>query len=61
MFAARDIAEPYRRAVGHARAHLAHGLAHAILRLDHDDAGAVIGHRHGQMRTRQELRKVQNL
>ena len=35
-------------------------LADAVLRFDHDHVRAVIGHRHGQVWTRQELRQVEN-
>ena len=59
-FAPRDVAEPDRRSVGRARAHGAHRLTDSILRLDHDHIRAMIGHGHGQMRPRKELRQVED-
>ena len=55
--ATMGIAEPGRNA-GLLQADLAHRLA--TWRFDLDHVGAMVGHHHGQVRTRQEQRQVQH-
>jgi hypothetical protein len=59
LLPAMGVAEPHRVA-GLAQAEIAHRLA-ALVRLDLDHLGAVVGHHHRQMRPRQEEREVEDL